>query len=180
MATFRNLDIRAEFTPPLPAWIHRRSAGYIANIRYETTGTNSTHPAYALVVLKLLWANPTTGGFLCIRLNRRPRGRFRPGVISPISFAHIRLGDLFAGVIETPRAEQRSTCMVPRGSPDLSLFAQIRGPQVPRLFEIILEPKIAADLPQLGGGEFSAAPDLIRSRLVTSRVTACGNQSIQA
>ena len=92
------------------------------------------------------------GGSFVFARTAAHAGAFSPGVISPSSFAHIRLGDLVTGVIETPRSEQRSTRMVPWGSPDLSLLAQIHGPKVPRLFEIILEPKIAADLPHLGGG----------------------------
>ena len=43
------------------AWQHRRSAGYIANIRFESSGLDATKPASAQIALKLMWEDSDGG-----------------------------------------------------------------------------------------------------------------------
>ena len=77
---------------------HRRSAGYIANIRYESQGDNSPKPASFQVVLKILWTHPSTGEeYFVFARTTSHASAFAPKIISHCSPAHIRLGDLVSG-----------------------------------------------------------------------------------
>lgn len=147
------------YTPYREAWQMRRSAGYIANIRYGETGLNIARPASCQVVIKLMWYDYSAGR------NRHVFDRttahasaFAPRLISPCSFPHIALGDIVSGVLEAPRSKQCSTNLISWSCPELAMLVQIHGPQVPGCSDIVLEPGVVADLPQLGGLHFWPPP----------------------
>lgn len=156
------------YLPYRLAWRHRRSVGYVANLRYETQGTNAQMPASAQIVVKILFTNPRTGvgDFVYGRVTAYASA-YAPRSTGPCNFAHIRLGDLVSGIIEAPSSDQCSTSLLAWDAPDISILQQIHGPQLPRYHEIILEPKIVGDLPQIGGSNFWPCPN--HSSLVSLR-----------
>ena len=142
------------------AWKLKRSTGYIANIRYEKTGKNSSRPASAQIVLKIPWINAETGKMNHVYARTTAyASAFAPRQISPCSLAHVALGDLAVGIIETPHSDQCSTSLLAWHVPRMEDVIRLSGPQVPEWYEVVLQPKIVADLPQLGGSNFWAAPN---------------------
>ena len=156
------------YLPYRMAWRHRRSVGYVANIRFETQGTNAQLPASAQIAVKILWTDPSTGKEnVSFGRVTSYAGAYAPRSISPCSFAHIRLGDLVSGIIETPSPDQCSASFLSWDAPEISTLHQTHGPQVPHWHEIISEPKVVGDLPQIGGSNFRPCPN--HSSLVSLR-----------
>ena len=143
------------------AWRMRRACGYIANMRFEKKGKNSSKPASASVVIKLTWEDPNSGEqkYVFARSTAYTSG-FSPRQIQPMSFAHIQLGDCISGVLEAPRSQELSTNFISWDILDINALYQIHGPQVPLWWQRCYEPKTVADLPQLGGVNFWPAPTL--------------------
>ena len=150
------------------AWQLRRSTGYVANIRFETTGMNATKPASAQIALKLPWEDAAGRPCYVFARTTAYASAFSPRLISPCSFAHIALGDIVSGVLELPHSDQCSTNMVCWDCPDVTTLLRIHGRQVPEARDIILEPGVVGDLPQLGGINFWQCPTL--SSLVSLRL----------
>ena len=143
------------------AWRMRRAAGYIANIRYETSGKNVNRPASAQAVIKLHWKDEHTGEMAHVFARTTAyASSYGHRLISPCSFGHIALGDIISGVIETPKSDQCSTNMISWGVPEMAMLLRAHGPMVPEWHGIFPEPKIFADLPQLGGSNFRRCPTL--------------------
>ena len=156
------------YLPYKLAWRHRRSVGYVANIRFETQGAIAQCPVSAQIVVNVLWTHPSTGKEdIAYGRATSYSSAYAPRSICPCDFAHIRLGDLVSGIIEAPSSEQCSTCLLAWDVLDLPTLHQIRGPQVPRYHEIISEPKTVGDLPQIGGSNFWPCPN--HSSLVSLR-----------
>ena len=148
------------YLPYRLAWQLRRSTGYIANIRFETSGMNAHKPASAQVVVKVIWHDESSGTIRHVLARTTANASsFAPRMISPCSFAHFALGDIVSGVLETPSSKQCSTCLLSWDLPEMASLSRIHGPQVPNWFDIVLEPKIVADLPQLGGFNFWPCPN---------------------
>ena len=150
------------------AWQHRRSTGYVANIRFESSGLNAAKPASAQIVLKLMWEDSAGETRFVYARTTAYASAYSPRLISPCSFAHIALGDIISGVLELPHSKQCSTNMVCWDCPDVATLLRIHGRQVPEACDIILEPGIVGDIPQLGGINFWQCPTL--SSLVSLRL----------
>lgn len=99
-------------------------------------------------------------GASCFRPNRCLRERLFPArVIAPCSLAHIKMGDLVAGIAECPHSPQASTNFVAWDLPEVPMLERTHGPQLPTWWEIVLGPKFVAELPQLGGYHFRTCPN---------------------
>ena len=148
------------YLPYRLAWELKRCSGYIANIRYENSGLNAVKPASAQVVVKVVWHDSSEG---CVRhvfaRTTAHVSSYAPRMISPCSFAHFALGDIVSGVLETPSSKQCSTCLLSWDLPEMDFLTRIHGPQLPNWFDVVLEPKVVADLPQLGGSNFWPCPN---------------------
>ena len=142
------------------AWEIKRSIGYIANLRYEKTGENSSRPDSAQIVLKIPWVNVETGKLNHVYARTTDyASAFAPRQIAPCSLAQVALGDLVVGILETPYSDQCSTSLLAWHVPRVEDVVRLCGPQVPEWYEIVLQPKIVADLAQLGGSNFWPAPN---------------------
>ena len=139
----------------------KRASGYVANIRYEKSGQNVSKPASSAIVLKVMWVDKKSGipKFVFARTTAHA-SNFAPRLIAPCSFAHISLGDIASGVLGTPFSDQCSTNLISWDVPEAALLLRIHGAQLPDCKDIVLEPGVVGDLPQLGGGNFYPCPNL--------------------
>ena len=146
------------YTPYRLAWLLRRLAGFIANIRYMTTREYANKPDSAQVLTRIMWNGPSSGrGAYVFDSATENASAFDPRLISPCRFPHIATGDILSGVVDAPRSEQRSGNLISFGAPEKKMLLRTRGPQFPNWFEILIGPEVAACPPIWEGRIFVSA-----------------------
>ena len=96
------------------------------------SGKNAAQSESAQIGHKLMWKDSNSGRpmFVFARTTARASA-FAHRLIAPCSFAHISLGDIVSGVIDTPRSEQCATCLLSWGVPDAAFLLRIHGSHLP-------------------------------------------------
>ena len=136
------------YLPYRSAWQMRRASGYVANIRFENSGENVARPASVSIVLKLMWQDSDSGRSKYVFARTTAyASNFAPRLIAPRSFAHISLGDIVSGVLETPFSDQCSTNLISWDAPEAALLLRTHGTQLPERRDIILEPGVVGVSP---------------------------------